>query len=103
MPLIAVVVWIIRRSVKAKSRPLIGIVAIILWIGGVITASLLGFKVAEKFSVESSTEKVETLAGFNGNKLYVDIDVYKRQHLFAIYTRRRWPVQALSLIHIFSR
>jgi phage shock protein PspC (stress-responsive transcriptional regulator) len=80
VPLIAVVVWIIRRSVKAKSRPFIGIVAIILWIGGVITASLLGFKVAEKFSVESSTEKVETLAGFNGNKLYVDMAVYPNDY-----------------------
>ncbi|HHV84358.1 MAG TPA: PspC domain-containing protein [Petrimonas sp.] len=76
VPVIAVIVWIIRRLMKAKSRPAIGIVAIILWVVGIFSATMLGFKIAEKFSVESSTEKVRALSLFKGDKLYVDMAVY---------------------------
>lgn len=76
VPIISVIVWIIRRSMKAKSRPAIGIASIILWVVGIFSATMLGFKIAEKFSVESSTENVQALSTFNGDKLYVDMSNY---------------------------
>lgn len=76
VPIISVIVWIIRRSMKAKSRPAIGIASIILWVVGIFSATMLGFKIAEKFSVESSTENIQALSTFNGDKLYVDMSNY---------------------------
>ncbi|MDO5523055.1 MAG: PspC domain-containing protein [Bacteroidia bacterium] len=76
VPLLSVIVWIVRRSVKAKSRPVIGIVASILWTAGVFLSVMVGFKIVEKFQVESSGEKLQTLAPFSGDKLYVDMQPY---------------------------
>ncbi|MDD2910690.1 MAG: PspC domain-containing protein [Petrimonas sp.] len=76
VPIISIIVWIVRRSMKAKSRPVIGVVSIILWVVGIFSATMLGFKVAEKFSVESSAENVQALSAFSGDKLYVDMAVY---------------------------
>lgn len=76
VPVISILVWIVRRSMKAKSRPLIGTVASILWVIGISVAIVLGFKIAEKFQVESSSENVQTLASFPTDKLYVDRSDY---------------------------
>ena len=76
VPIISIITWIVRRSMKAKSRPVIGTVATILWVIGVFSAVMLGFKIGEKFSVESSTENVQTLSPFSGGKLYVDMADY---------------------------
>ncbi len=76
VPVISTIVWIVRRSMKAKSRPVIGVASIILWVVGIFSVIMLGFKVAEKFSVESSFEQVQTLSVFNGDKLYVDMADY---------------------------
>ncbi len=76
VPIISTIVWIVRRLMKAKSRPAIGVVSIVLWVVGIFSAAMLGFKVAEKFSVESSAENVQALSAFSGDKLYVDMAVY---------------------------
>lgn len=76
VPIISIIVWIVRRLMKAKSHPVIGVVSIILWVVGIFSATMLGFKIAEKFSVESSAENVQALSVFSGDKLYVDMAVY---------------------------
>lgn len=80
VPVISIVVWIIRRSMKVKSRPAIGMFATALWIGGIVTATVLGLKIAEKFEAGSSTEKVQTLMPINGEKLYVDMEPYAEDY-----------------------
>ena len=80
IPIVSIIVWIVRRSMKAKSRPVIGIVSIILWVIGIFSATMLGFKIAEKFNVESSTENVQALTSFTGNKLYVDMADYSSDY-----------------------
>lgn len=76
VPVISVVVWILRRSMRAKSRPVIGVVASVFWTVGVVGAATLGFGIFGKFKMESSVEKVQTLGSFEGEKLYVDMDPY---------------------------
>lgn len=72
IPIIAIIVWIIRRSMKAASRPAIGIVAVVLWTVGVFGAITLGLKIGEKYSSEGTAENKTALASFSGQKLYVD-------------------------------
>lgn len=76
LPVIAVVVWIVRRSLRAKSRPVIGVLASILWTTGIVLAVVLGFKIADKFKVDSSIESLQTLTPFAGDKLRVDMSPY---------------------------
>ena len=76
VPVVSILVWIVRRSLKAKSRPAIGAFFAALWIGGVISATVLGLKIADKFETGTSTEKVLALTPFNGEKLYVDMAHY---------------------------
>ncbi len=76
IPVVAIILWIIRRILKAKSRPVIGIVFVVLWIAGMVTGGILGKNVAGKFSVEGSDRKSTSLTSFNGNTLYVDMAYY---------------------------
>lgn len=76
VPIISIIIWIVRRTMKKKSRPVIGIVATILWTVGIFASVMLGFKIAEKFKVSSSSENVQALTPFTGDKLYVDMAVY---------------------------
>ncbi len=76
VPVISIVAWIIRRAMKAKSRPVIGIVAAVLWIGGLTTSGLLATRVANKFSVESSSETAVHIAPVTANKMYVEMLPY---------------------------
>ena len=45
IPFVSVVVWIIRRLMKAKSRPVIGYTVAALWFVGVIAGLALGFQI----------------------------------------------------------
>lgn len=76
VPVIAIVAWVIRRIMKAKSRPVIGIAATVLWIGGLVTTGLLASRVTNKFSVESSSEINIPVAPTNANKMYVEMLPY---------------------------
>ncbi len=80
VPTVSVVVWIIRRAMKAKSRPVIGIVAAVLWIGGIAVAGILGAGIADKFAVESSSEKTVSVAPVTSGKLYVEMQPYAEDY-----------------------
>ncbi len=79
-PIISIVVWIIRRAIKAKSRPLIGVFSIVLWVVGVVLAIILATKVADKFKVESSNEKTLVVAPVSSDKLYIEMNPYKEDY-----------------------
>lgn len=76
VPIISVIVWLVRRQKKRKSLPAIGITATILWFMGVSLAVLLATKVAKKFNVETSTDKIVAVTPFQGDKLYIEMQNY---------------------------
>lgn len=76
IPVIAVIVWIVRRVMKARSRPVIGIVATVLWLAGIVVGGILTYHVVNKFSEESSMAKRVPIAPVTADKLYVDMLPY---------------------------
>ena len=80
IPVVTIVIWIIRRVMKAKSRPVIGIVATVLWFVGFALAGVIATSVAEKYKVESSGEKTITLAPVMSKKMYVEMEPYTEDY-----------------------
>lgn len=80
IPIVAIITWIVRRMMKAKFRPLIGVFALILWILGIVMAGTLAMKVGEKFNVTGFNEREIELSPFNGNKLYVEMMKYPNDY-----------------------
>jgi len=80
IPVVTIVIWIIRRVMKAKSRPMIGIIATVLWFVGFALAGVLATSVAEKYKVESSGEKTITLAPVTSEKMYVEMEPYNEDY-----------------------
>ena len=76
LPTIAMIVWIVRRIMNAKSRPIIGYVISSLWFVGIVTGLVLGFNISRKFSTESLQETNITLTSPTTNKLYVEMERY---------------------------
>ena len=76
IPFVSVVVWIIRRLMKAKSRPVIGYTVAALWFVGIIAGLTLGFQITRKFSTESLQETNIVLTPPTTNKLYVEMERY---------------------------
>ncbi len=76
VPLVALVTWLIRRVMKAKSRPFIGIVATVFWLGGLVSAAMLATQVANKFKLEYSSGKYVEIAPVSANKMYVEMKPY---------------------------
>ncbi|SDZ96790.1 phage shock protein C (PspC) family protein [Porphyromonadaceae bacterium KH3R12] len=80
VPIIAVVTWIIRRAMKTKSRPAIGIVASVFWIAGLVVSGVLGTRIADKFSVESSSERTVSIEPVSSGKMYVEMQPYSEDY-----------------------
>ena len=80
VPVAAIVIWIVRRVMKFKSRPIIGLIATILWFGGLTLGAILAVNVADKFRVDSSSELNINLTPTLSNKLYVEMDPYKEDY-----------------------
>lgn len=76
VPIIAILTWIIRRVMKARSRPVIGIVSVVLWFAGLAFAGVLARNIADKYSEESSKETVVALTPITSEKLYLDLQPY---------------------------
>jgi len=69
--------WLIRRVMKAKSRPVIGVGwPRLLWMGGLVSVGLLTSRVAHKFSVEYSSEEKAQIAPVSVDKMYVEMLPY---------------------------
>jgi len=80
VPVISIITWIIRRVMKTRSRPVIGVVSFILWFAGLTLAGVLAKNVADKYSVESSKESVVALAPVTSDKLYLDMQPYSEDY-----------------------
>lgn len=80
VPVAAIVTWIVRRVIKAKSRPVIGVASSVLWFAGVVLAIILMAKVTDKFSVEGSSEQTISITNPSSNKLYVEMVPYKEDY-----------------------
>lgn len=80
VPAAAIVTWIVRRVIKAKSLPAIGIIASSLWFIGVVLSIILIFKVVDKFSVDSSNETNISITAPSSNKLYVELEPYREDY-----------------------
>lgn len=76
IPVISVIIWIIRRSMKLKSRPVIGVAATVLWFLGISLVGVLTSKIVNKFKVESTAEKTIEIMPFASDKLYVEMAPY---------------------------
>lgn len=77
IPFVGVVVWIVRRVMKAKSRPAIGFVVATLWFVGIVAGLTLGFNITRKFSTESLQETNIELTAPTTNKLHVEMLRYE--------------------------
>ena len=80
VPVISIITWIIRRVMKARSRPAIGIVSFVLWFAGLALAGLLTKNIADKYRMESSKESVVALTSFTSDKLYLDMQPYSEDY-----------------------
>ncbi|NLY24425.1 MAG: PspC domain-containing protein [Bacteroidales bacterium] len=76
VPVVSIVIWIVRRAMKAKSRPVIGTISTILWFTGLVLAGILTSNIAQKFREESSKEAIIAVAPVNTQKMYVDMIPY---------------------------
>ena len=76
VPIVGMFAWIIRRIMKAKSRPFIGYTVSILWFIGIVAGLVLGFNITRKFSTESLQENNIVLTSPTTNKLYVEMKRY---------------------------
>ena len=93
LPFVALVVWLIRRASKCKSKPFLGWMALILWIVGIIAGGILASRVVGNFKEVSYTEKNIQLSPVSGDKLYVDKiyysdDFYTFDGGFGMFTDR---------------
>lgn len=80
VPVISIITWIIRRVMKIRSRPVIGVVSFVLWFAGLTLAGVLAKNVADKYSVESSKESVVALSPVTSGKLYLDMQPYSEDY-----------------------
>jgi len=76
IPAVASVLWLVRRIAGAKSYPVIGYVALSLWVLGVVSGLMLTFKLLDKFKAECSSTQTVMITQPTGNKLYVDMESY---------------------------
>ena len=65
---------------KAKSRPAIGIVAFVLWFGGITLAAVLTKSVTDKFVTESSKETIVSLEPVRSDRLFIDMLPYPEDY-----------------------
>jgi phage shock protein PspC (stress-responsive transcriptional regulator) len=80
VPVAAVVTWIMRRVMKTKPRPVVGVIASLLWIAGLALSVILAARVVDKFSVESSTERTVPLEPVASGKMYVEMQRYAEDY-----------------------
>lgn len=80
VPVVAFIVWMVRRAIKAKSRPMIGVIATILWICGFVCGGILTAKVANKFKMDSFSEKTMDITPVSSDKLYLKMIPYPEDY-----------------------
>ena len=76
VPLASIITWAIRRSMKAKSRPVIGVIATILWLIGILLAVVLAINIASNYRVEATYERIVPISHFESNKMVLEMQPY---------------------------
>lgn len=82
VPMLGVIVWIVRRIMKTKSRPIIGYTVAGLWFLGIIAGLMLSYRITKKFSTERIKETEIVLAQPSGSNFYVEMS----KHPFEYYS-----------------
>ncbi len=77
IPILAIIIWSLRRSMKKQTSPVLRTTFIILWVMGIFTSGYLCVKMIQKYSFESSTEKVFAMSTFKGDTLTLKMQPYK--------------------------
>ncbi len=73
VPMLGVIVWIIRRIMNAKSRPVIGYTVSALWLIGIVAGLMLGYRITKKFSTARVQETEIVLAQPTGKKFHIEM------------------------------
>lgn len=73
LPVVAMVIWLIRRAGNYKAYPVLGWITVVLWIIGIVAGGVLTKRVTGKFKEISYDEKNIQLSSVKGDKLYVDM------------------------------
>lgn len=80
VPIVATILWAIRRSMKKESRPIIGVIFALLWLLGLIFAGVVVAKVVNKFKVSSTSEQIFAMQPFKGDTLHIEMLPYKNDY-----------------------
>jgi hypothetical protein len=80
VPVVAIVIWIIRRTMKAKSRPIIGVIATLLWLSGIVCGGVLAYNIAAKYRMEAVSEKIVPISPIADNKMYLEMLPYTENY-----------------------
>ena len=81
VPILGVIIWIVRRIMKTKSRPIIGYTVAGLWLVGIIAGLTLSYRITKKFSTERIEETDFVLEQPSSNNFYVEMS----KHPFEYY------------------
>jgi phage shock protein PspC (stress-responsive transcriptional regulator) len=76
IPIVTMITWIIRRSMQAKSRPVIGVVALLLWLSGAVLGGVLASNIMSKFKVEGSYERNIAISPVSTGKMILEMLPY---------------------------
>lgn len=80
VPTLGIIVWIIRRIMKAKSRPIIGYGVAGLWFLGIVAGLMLSYRITKKFSTERTKETEIVLAQPTGRNFYVEMSKHPMEY-----------------------
>lgn len=80
IPMVGVIIWIVRRIMKTKSRPIIGYTVAILWFLGIIAGLMLSYRITKKFSTERIKETEIVLAQPSGSNFYVEMSKHPLEY-----------------------
>jgi phage shock protein PspC (stress-responsive transcriptional regulator) len=76
IPTVTMITWIIRRSMQAKSRPVIGVVALLLWLSGAVLGGVLASNIVSKFKVKGSYERNIAISPVSTGKMILEMLPY---------------------------
>lgn len=80
VPVVSIIIWIIRRLMKAKSRPIIGYTVSALWLIGIVAGLILSYLITKKFSTGRIQETEIVLAQPTGKKFYIEQSNYSGEY-----------------------
>ena len=80
VPMLGITIWIVRRVMKVKSRPIIGYAVAGFWFLGIVAGLMLSYRITKKFSTERIKETEIVLAQPSGSNFYVELSKYPSEY-----------------------